>query len=226
MLPTLVLALVVVVAVGFVLRGRAGAGVQLPAPAVDVAAGSDTSAVAVLAGGCFWGVQAVFQHLDGVVSAVSGYAGGDESSATYDAVSSGRTGHAESVRITYDPRRVSYGQILQVFFSVAHDPTQLNRQGPDRGPQYRTTIFPENSEQADVARAYIAQLDRVDVFDRPIVTTIEADRPFYRAEQYHQDFLERNPLNPYIVVHDLPKLKELEKLFPQRYRETPVLVGG
>src|SRR6185436_18544296 len=167
-----------------------GAGRLVPAPAVDVEAGGRTSEVAVLAGGCFWGVQGVYQHVNGVTSAVSGYAGGEERTAQYEMVGTGRTGHAESVRVVYDPRVVSYGKILQIFFSVAHDPTELNRQGPDDGPQYRSAIFPANDEQARVAKAYIQQLNAAQIFGADIVTTIEPGRPFYRAEDYHQDFLE------------------------------------
>jgi peptide-methionine (S)-S-oxide reductase len=198
----------------------------IPAPVVDESVGAATSEVAVFAGGCFWGVQAVFQHVKGVTGAVSGYAGGSQRTASYDATSSGGTGHAESVEVTFDPRQVTYGQLLHVFFSVAHDPTQLNRQGPDTGTQYRSTIFPANAEQARVAKAYIAQLKDARAFDSPVVTTIEADRPFYRAEDYHQDFLARHPTHPYIVINDMPKLGELKRVFPNIYQPTPVLVGG
>ena len=198
----------------------------VPAPAIDEPAATQSKAVAVLAGGCFWGVQGVYQHLKGVTGAVSGYAGGDKRTATYDRVSSGTTGHAESVEITFDPRELSYGRLLQVFFSVAHDPTQLNRQGPDAGTQYRSAIFPRTDEQARVAKAFIAQLDQARVFDRRIVTTIEPGRAFYRAEEEHQDFLERYPSHPYIVINDLPKIRELKRLFPDRYRAAPVLVGS
>ena len=200
-------------------------GLALPAPAVDIAGGQATSAVAVLAGGCFWGVQGVFQHVTGVTNAVSGYAGGAKHTATYEQTNDGTTGHAESVEITYDPRQVSYGQLLQVFFSVAHDPTQLNRQGPDTGTQYRSAIFPADAEQAAVARAYIAQLDRSRAFRKPIVTTIEMGRTFYTAEKYHQDFLVRNPRHPYIVFNDLPKIDNLKRLFPSLFRAKPMLVG-
>ena len=166
-----------------------------------------TSAVVVLAGGCFWGVQGVFQHVKGVTSAISGYAGGEKKTARYETVGSGRTGHAESVQVTYDPRQISYGRLLHIFFSVVHDPTQLNRQGPDFGTQYRSAIFPTTTEQAEVAKAYIAQLDQAHAFKKAIVTRIEPDRPFYPAENYHQDFLTRNPKYPYIVINDLPKSK-------------------
>jgi peptide-methionine (S)-S-oxide reductase len=197
-----------------------------PAPIVDEHAGAKASETAVIAGGCFWGVQGVFQHVNGVTSAVSGYAGGDKSTAHYDLTSSGTTGHAESVQITYDPRKVTYGRILQVYFSVAHDPTELNRQGPDTGTQYRSTIFPTNDEQARVAKAYIAQLDGAHVFPAPIVTTIEPGRTFYRAEDYHQDFLTKNPTYPYIVYNDLPKVANLKRLFPALYAPEPVLVSA
>ncbi len=165
----------------------------LPLPTVDLPPGQATSATVVLAGGCFWGVQGVFQHVKGVTNAVSGYAGGEKKTADYEVVSTGRTGHAESVSVTYDPRQISYGRLLQIFFSVVHDPTELNRQGPDTGTQYRSAIFPVSAEQADVAKAYIAQLDQAHAFKKPIVTRIEPDRAFYPAEAYHQDYLTRNP---------------------------------
>jgi peptide-methionine (S)-S-oxide reductase len=204
---------------------RAGeASHAVPLPAVDEPA-STTSEVAVLAGGCFWGVQGVFQHVKGVTNAVSGYAGGEEKTADYEIVSGGRTGHAESVRVTFDPRQISYGRILQVYFSVAHDPTEVNRQGPDVGTQYRSTIFPTSTTQADIAKGYIAQLDQAHIFPRPIATTIETGRPFYPAEAYHQDFLVRHPYYPYIVFNDLPKIDRLKQLLPDLYREQPVLVA-
>jgi peptide-methionine (S)-S-oxide reductase len=180
----------------------------------------------VLAGGCLWGVQGVFQHVEGVTSAVSGYAGGDAQTAQYETVSGGGTGHAEAVKITYDPRRISYGRILQIYFSVAHDPTQLNRQGPDVGTQYRSAIFPADAEQARVAKAYVEQLDRAGVFDAAIVTRIEPDRSFYPAEDYHQDYLTLHPTSPYIAINDLPKVEALERLFPDAYRAEPVLVAA
>jgi peptide-methionine (S)-S-oxide reductase len=220
---------VVVLFVGALARATLPAvaqeGLALPAPAVDIPANQASSSVIVLAGGCFWGVQAVFQHVTGVSNAVSGYAGGAQNTATYEQTNDGTTGHAESVQITFDPRQVSYGQLLQVFFSVAHDPTQLNRQGPDVGTQYRSTIFPASAEQAAVAKAYIAQLNRTRAFKKPIVTTIEMDRTFYTAEKYHQDFLVRNPRHPYIVYNDLPKIENLKRLFPDMFRATPVLVS-
>jgi peptide-methionine (S)-S-oxide reductase len=199
---------------------------SVPAPATDEQpAPSATSEVAVLAGGCFWGVQGVFQHVDGVTRAVSGYAGGEQRTADYETVSRGRSGHAESVQITYDPHRISYGRLLQIYFSVAHDPTELNRQGPDVGTQYRSAIFPTSAEQASVAKAYVAQLDQAHTFGAPIATKIEPDRAFYPAEDYHQDFLTLNPRYPYIVINDLPKVAALKQLFPALYRDKPVLVS-
>jgi peptide-methionine (S)-S-oxide reductase len=198
----------------------------IPPPSVDEPATQARSETAVLAGGCFWGVQGVFQHVKGVSRAVSGYAGGRKNTANYETVSLGSSGHAESVQVVFDPRQISYGGLLQVFFSVAHDPTQLNRQGPDWGTQYRSTIFPISPEQERVARAYIAQLTEARAFDRAIVTTIELDRAFYEAEDYHQDFLTRNPTHRYIVVNDLPKIEELKRVFPGLYRPIPVLVGS
>ena len=198
----------------------------LPAPAVDAPPGPATSAVVVLAGGCFWGVQGVFQHVKGVTSAVSGYAGATGDRRSMSIVSSGTTGHAESVQVTFDPREISYGRLLQIFFSVVHDPTELNRQGPDTGPQYRSAIFPTNAEQAGIAKAYIAQLDQARAFKKAIVTRIEPDRTFYPAESYHQDFLTRNPTYPYIVINDLPKIDDLKRVFPDLYRAAPVLVAS
>jgi peptide-methionine (S)-S-oxide reductase len=200
---------------------------EIPAPASDEAAGQMASSeVALLAGGCFWGVQGVFQHVEGVTNAVSGYAGGEAGSANYETVGMGATGHAESVEITFDPRRISYGRILQVYFSVAHDPTQLNRQGPDVGTQYRSVIFPRSAEQARVAKAYIDQLNQAQVFDAAIVTQIQPGAAFYPAEDYHQDFMTLNPTHPYIVYHDLPKLEALKRLFPNLYRAEPALVSA
>lgn len=197
--------------------------VRIPPPALDEkgAAGPEK---AVFAGGCFWGVQGVFQHVKGVEKAVSGYAGGNGETAHYETVGTGTTGHAESVEITYDPAKITYGQLLQIYFSVAHDPTQLDFQGPDRGPQYRSTIFAGNDGQRKIAQSYIAQLDKAGLFARPIVTTLETDKAFYPAEAYHQDFMERNPTYPYIVYNDLPKVENLERLFPERYTEKPALV--
>jgi peptide-methionine (S)-S-oxide reductase len=197
----------------------------LPPPALDETPKTMPAEMAVLAGGCFWGVQGVFQHVRGVTSAVSGYAGGAASTAHYEQVGSGETGHAESVRITYDPRRISYGRILQIYFAVAHDPTQLNYQGPDYGPQYRSAIFPTNPEQERIARAYIAQLTQGRAFGAPIVTRIEPNRPFFPAEGYHQDYLARYPNDPYIAQNDMPKVRQLQRLFPALYSATPMLVG-
>ena len=201
-------------------------GRVIPAPAVDETSPAAKTETAVLAGGCFWGVQGVFQHVKGVSNAVSGYAGGAADTATYDTVSEGDTGHAEAVSITYDPHQISYGRLLQIFFSVAHDPTQLNRQGPDHGTNYRSAIFPASPDQARIAKAYIAQLNQAHVYDAAIVTTIEPDHAFYPAEAYHQDFLVRNPSYPYIVFNDLPKVENLKRLFPDLYRDNPVLVSA
>ncbi len=221
------LALLVVAALAAWSRSASAEGARpLPAPAVDLPPGQATSATLVLAGGCFWGVQGVYQHVKGVTNALSGYAGGERKTAEYETVSGGRTGHAESVQITYDPRQISYGRLLQIFFSVAHDPTQLNRQGPDTGTQYRSAIFPATAVQAEVAKAYIAQLDQIHAFKKPIVTRIEPDRVFYPAEAYHQDYLTRNPTQPYIAFNDLPKIDDLKRISPEVYRAVPVLVAG
>jgi peptide-methionine (S)-S-oxide reductase len=174
---------------------------------------------AVLAGGCFWGVEGVYEHMRGVKSVVSGYAGGESSTATYEKVGTGRTGHAESVQITFDPKQVTYGDILRVFFSVAHDPTQLNRQGPDTGPQYRSAIFYMNDAQRDLARSYIAELNESGKFRHEIVTRVDPLDAFYPAEKYHQDFIAHNPRNAYVMVNDLPKIRELKRLYPEYYRE-------
>jgi peptide-methionine (S)-S-oxide reductase len=197
---------------------------SLPAPAVDEQSTGE-SEVAVFAGGCFWGVQGVFQHVKGVTNALSGYAGGEKNTAQYETVSSGTTGHAESVKVTFDPRQVSYGHLLQIYFSVAHDPTELNRQGPDSGTQYRSEIFAASADQAKIAKNYIAQLDKAGAFGAPIVTKIEALRGFYAAEGYHQDFLTLNPTYPYIAINDVPKVEALKRLFPDSYRADPVLVS-
>ena len=227
--PTHLLATAALVATGVgltALQSSAEIAHVIPAPAVDEAAGTQPSEVAVIAGGCFWGVQGVFQHVNGVTNAVSGYAGGEKRTAQYEKVGSGSTGHAESVRITFDPRKISYGQILRIYFSVAHDPTQLNRQGPDVGTQYRSAIFPANAEQARIAKAYIAQLNQVRVYNAAIATKIEPDREFFPAEDYHQDFMTRHPSHPYIVYNDLPKIDDLKRLFPDAYRPDPVLVAA
>ena len=201
----------------------AGPIVRAPAPAIDPPEAGN-SAVAVLAGGCFWGVQGVFQHVDGVKSAVSGYAGGSAQSASYETVGSGSTGHAESVKITYDPSRVSYGTLLRIYFAVVADPTTLNRQGPDRGTQYRTAIFPTTAQQKAVADAYLAQLAAAKLWKTPIVTRVERYRGFYPAEKYHQDFLTRKPDYPYIVYNDLPKVEALRVAFPNHFQKQPVTV--
>jgi peptide-methionine (S)-S-oxide reductase len=199
--------------------------VVIPPPAVD-AQGTGGIQTAVLAGGCFWGVQGVFQHTAGVVNAVSGYAGGSKSTADYPTVSTGTTGHAESVEIKYDPKKISYGKILQIFFSVAHDPTQLNRQGPDTGTQYRSAIFTTNDEQKKVADAYIAQLNAAKVYKRPIVTKVSALEGFFAAEAYHQDYLTLHPTQPYIAYNDIPKVENLKKIFAENYIEKPTLVSS
>jgi peptide-methionine (S)-S-oxide reductase len=190
----------------------------LPAPAVDIPAASvQAPQTAVFAGGCFWGVEAVFRHVKGVSKAVSGYAGGSFKTADYERVSTGSTGHAESVEVTYDPAQVSYGELLRIFFSVAHDPTQLNRQGPDYGTQYRSAIFVVNDDQKRVAQAYIEQLGQAKVYPNPIVTQVVALPAFYAAEAYHQNYLALHPTQPYIVYNDLPKLAQLKQQFPDRY---------
>jgi peptide-methionine (S)-S-oxide reductase len=193
--------------------------IALPDPKLDAPkAAAKADAVAVFAGGCFWGVEAVFEHVKGVKDAVSGYAGGKSGSAQYETVSSGDTGHAESVKVTYDPAKVSYGQLLKVYFSVAHDPTQLNRQSPDVGPQYRSEIFTTSAEQARIAKAYIAQLTAAKVFAAPIVTRVEPLPAFYPAEAHHQDYLRLHPNEPYIVFNDAPKLVHLKQMFPALYK--------
>ncbi len=193
---------------------------SLPAPTVDETQAQHASAQSiVLAGGCFWGIQAVFQHLRGVQSAVSGYAGGTAETANYRAVSTRMTGHAESVQVTYDPSQITLGKILQVFFSVAHNPTELDRQGPDTGPEYRSAIFYSSPEQKAIAEKYIAQLDAARAFDAPIVTKLEPLETFYKAEDYHQDYARLNPLNPYIMINDAPKVRALKSEFPDLYTE-------
>ncbi len=212
--------------------GCAESARAIPPPLVDEAApaasanGAPRTETAVLSGGCFWGVQKVFQHVKGVRQAVSGYAGGTRESADYDTVSTGATGHAESVRLTFDPGVVSYGTILRIFFSVAHDPTQRNRQGPDTGTQYRSEVFTLSEQQRRVALEYVRQLDQAGVFDRPIATRIEALQGFYPAEAYHQDFATLHPDSRYIALYDLPKVRMLETMFPQQYRPEPVLVSA
>ena len=199
---------------------------SLPPPSMDPRPAGEAHGpeAVILAGGCFWGVQGVFEHVRGVESATSGYAGGTAETANYESVSRGTTGHAEAVRVIYDPTKISYGEILRIFFSVALDPTEVDRQGPDTGRQYRSEIFTTRPEQAEAARAYIAQLDQAHVLSRPIVTRITSISGFYPAEAYHQDYLARYPDNPYIAINDLPKVRALQSLFPDRYVEQPVLV--
>jgi peptide-methionine (S)-S-oxide reductase len=204
----------------------AEAPVSVPPPAVDNPKQAGPLQTAILSGGCFWGVQGVFEHVKGVHRVVSGYAGGERSTAQYEQVGTGRTGHAESVQVTFDPAKVSYGELLQVFFSVAHDPTQLNRQGPDVGTQYRSMIAYSDDTQKNIATAYIAQLSKTAVFARPIVTRVDLLRGFYPAEGYHQDFLALNPTDPYIAYNDLPKIASLKRLFPDYYSDRPVLLAA
>ncbi len=199
--------------------------VVIPAPATEVESATGVQTV-VLAGGCFWGVQGVFQHTTGIVNAVSGYSGGEKSTATYNMISSGTTGHAEAVEIKYDPKQISYGKILQIFFSVVQDPTQLNRQGPDSGTQYRSEIFTTTADQKKIADAYVAQLNDAKVYPKPIVTKISSLKAFYPAEAYHQDYLTLHPNQPYIAINDIPKVENLKKLFSQNYIEKPTLVSG
>jgi peptide-methionine (S)-S-oxide reductase len=195
------------------------ASFAVPSPVIDATkAPKPGEQTAVVAGGCFWGIQAVFQHVKGVRRATSGYSGGEARTAQYEIVSSGETGHAESVEITYDPAQVTYGELLRVFFSVAHDPTQLNRQGPDDGTQYRSVIFYANDEQKKIAEAYIAQLDKAKVFPRPIVTEVVPLKAFYPAEAYHQDYATLHPDQPYIVYNDAPKVVHLQQQFPELYK--------
>ena len=207
-----------VIAPLFALSRGSSAAITIPAPA-HVSHPAPGLQTIVLAGGCFWGIEAVYEHIDGVTKAVSGYAGGTKASADYETVSTGATGHAESVQVTFDAAKVSLEKILQVFFSVAHDPTQLNRQGPDVGPQYRSAIFFAGEEQSRAAKAYIEQLTKAGVFKRPIVTQVVKLDGFYPAEEYHQDFAEKNPTHPYIVYHDKPKVEHLKQQFPELYRD-------
>ena len=220
------IALLTLAAAGFLwhVSGRTGeTGTLLPPPEIDSPkSASNGPETAVLAGGCFWGVQGVFQYTKGVKQVLAGYAGGEKARARYEQVGTGQTGHAESVQITFDPREISYGEILRIYFSVAHDPTQLNRQGPDIGSQYRSAIFYADASQQRIAQAYIAQLERARAFTQPIVTRVDPLKGFYPAEAYHQDFLIRHPDHHYIFVNDLPKIANLKRLFPQDYREQPV----
>ncbi len=221
MMNKLILTGVAAAALAFALVGQSSGAMEamrvVPAPAVDAPAASKP-AIAVLAGGCFWGLEGVFDHVAGVRSVTSGYAGGAAATAQYEVVGSGLTGHAESVRVVYDPAKVTYGQLLRIYFSVATDPTQLNHQEPDSGTQYRGTIFAQSPAQAKVASAYVAQLNKTKAYPQPVVTTVETGKAFYPAEAYHQHFLARNPTYPYIVVNDLPKVAALKKLFPAQYR--------
>jgi peptide-methionine (S)-S-oxide reductase len=200
--------------------------VAIPAPALDNPKTDGPLQTAVLAGGCFWGVQGVFEHVKGVHQVLSGYAGGKKNTAQYEEVSSGTTGHAESVQITFDPKEVSYGELLRVYFSVAHDPTQLNRQGPDYGSQYRSSIFYSNETQQKIALAYIAQLDAAHVYPNKVVTRVDSLPGFFPAEKYHQDYLVHNPHQPYIEINDLPKIAHLKQVLPQMYADRPVLVAA
>jgi peptide-methionine (S)-S-oxide reductase len=200
--------------------------VVVPAPLLDNPKVAGALQTAVVAGGCFWGVQGVFEHVRGVHQVLAGYSGGSGQTAQYEEVSTGGTGHAESVQISFDPREVSYGELLQIYFSVAHDPTQLNRQGPDSGSQYRSAIFFSDATQRRIAESYIAQLNQGKSFASPVVTRVDALKGFYPAEGYHQDFYLKNPQYPYIVINDLPKIRNLRLLFPQYYRDTPVTTGA
>jgi peptide-methionine (S)-S-oxide reductase len=204
-----------------------GVNKEIPSPLVDSpGAEANGPQVAVLAGGCFWGLQGMFEHVQGVTRVVAGYSGGDKATAHYEMVGTETTGHAESVEITFDPKRISYGQLLRLFFSVAHDPTELNRQGPDNGPSYRSEIFFASPSQERVARAYVAQLTQAKAFASPIVTKIEPLKAFYPAEGYHQDYLIHHPDQAYIVYNDLPKIEALKRVYPQLYRATPVEVAA
>ena len=220
-------AIVGAVAAGAVLWHSPLFGAEAPViiapPLVDNPKADGPSQTAVLSGGCFWGVQGVFEHVRGVKNVIAGYAGGERNTAQYETVSSGSTGHAESVSITFDPAAISYGQILQIAFSVVHDPTQLNRQGPDVGTQYRSAIFYADENQKRIAQAYIAQLDQSHVFARPIVTRVDPLKGFYAAEGYHQDYLIHNPTQPYIAMYDIPKIQNFKRTFPELYSGQPVL---
>jgi len=227
---TLIIAAALLLTAGVALRvspSVAQGARAIPAPALaEPATQQMTSEVAIVAGGCFWGVQGVFQHVEGVTSAISGYAGGTRDAAQYETVSTGTTGHAEAVRITFDPHRISYGRILQIYFSVAHDPTEINRQGPDVGTQYRSAIFTTSDEQNKVADAYIAQLNAAKVYKKPIVTKVGPLEGFYPAEAYHQDYLTLHPNQPYIAYNDIPKVENLKKVFADNYIEKPTLVSS
>jgi peptide-methionine (S)-S-oxide reductase len=204
---------------------RAEPAVVVPPPALDSPKAHGRMQTAVLAGGCFWGMQGVFAHVRGVHEVLAGYSGGARNTAEYQEVGTGRTGHAESVEVIFDPAELTYGEVLRIYFSVAHNPTELNRQGPDVGTQYRSVIFYADDTQRHIAESYIAQLDKDKVFGQPIVTKVDALQGFYAAEGYHQDFYLKNPQNPYIVINDLPKIKNLKALFPDYYRDPPVTAG-
>lgn len=221
-----VAALALAIGVGWVSATRGAASpVAVPPAALDNPREGSALQTAVLAGGCFWGVQGVFEHVRGVHEVLAGYAGGAGPTAQYEEVSTGRTGHAESVQITFDPRQVTYGELLRIYFSVAHDPTQLDRQGPDSGSQYRSAVFYADATQRRIAESYIAQLNQAKTFAAPVVTRVDALNGFYPAEAYHQDFYLKNPQYPYIVINDLPKIRNLKVLFPQYYRDSPVTTG-
>jgi peptide-methionine (S)-S-oxide reductase len=226
--PAVRLAAVVAIALGAIasqhLAFSAEAATKIPAPVQDEKTVATHSETAVFAGGCFWGVQGVFEHVRGVQQVAAGYTGGAAGTAQYETVSEGDTGHAESVQITFDPTQITYGHLLQIFFSVAHNPTELNYQGPDHGTQYRSAIFPVNPQQRTVAQAYIAQLNGAHVFSAPLVTRVEDFKGFYPAENYHQNFLALHPDYPYIVVNDLPKVGDLKRMFPESYRNDAVLL--
>jgi peptide-methionine (S)-S-oxide reductase len=224
------LPIVILVVIGVLLwpaqRPAAATAVPLPDPMVDQQKAGDETQTAVIAGGCFWGIQAVFQHTKGVQLALSGYSGGMKVNPSYQEVTTGRTGHAEAVQIKYNPSEISYGEILKIFFSVAHDPTQLDRQGPDVGTQYRSAIFYTNDEQKKIAEAYIAQLDKAGTFKSKIVTKVGKLVAFYPAEDYHQDYAIKHPTQPYIAIHDLPKVENLKQHFPDFYQSNPVTVAA
>jgi len=222
-----IVAVLVVAGVGWLAAtARAEPPVVIPAPTVDSPKTPGRMQTAVLAGGCFWGMQGVFEHVRGVHEVLAGYSGGARSTAEYQEVGTGRTGHAESVQVIFDPAQLTYGEVLRIYFSVAHDPTELNRQGPDVGTQYRSVIFYADDAQRHIAESYIAQLDQGKVFAQPIVTRVQALQGFYAAEGYHQDFYLKNPQDPYIVFNDLPKIKSLKRLFPDYYRDPPVTAGA
>jgi peptide-methionine (S)-S-oxide reductase len=224
-LNRLIACLMLVAGLGWLAATRAAAPVVIPAPALDNPKQRGQMQTAVLAGGCFWGMQGVFEHVRGVQEVLAGYSGGARSTAEYDQVGSGRTGHAESVQIIFDPAEVTYGELLHIYFSVAHDPTELNHQGPDSGTQYRSAIFYGDDTQRHIAESYIAQLNKDRAFGQAIVTQVDELKGFYRAEGYHQDFYLKNPQYPYIVINDLPKIRNLKQVFPDYYLDRPVTVG-